>query len=99
MQDDLPTVEVGVQVSGTFEPHGAVVPSLLPGGRVAAATHAGPIGQLGETHEAVHAWCSQRGHELTRVRWEIYGDPDPTTGDFTVDVFWALASASHLGMS
>ena len=80
-------------MSGTFEPHGAVVPSLLPGGRVATATHAGPIGQLGETHEAVHAWCAQHRHRLARVRWEIYGDPDPTTGDFTVDVFWALASA------
>jgi hypothetical protein len=24
-------------------------------------------------------------------RWEIYGDPDPSTGDFDVEVFWLLA--------
>ena len=23
-------------------------------------------------------------------RWEIYGDPDPSTGDFDVAVFWSL---------
>jgi hypothetical protein len=26
-----------------------------------------------------------------RPRWEIYGDPDTSTGDFHVDVFWLLA--------
>jgi hypothetical protein len=25
-------------------------------------------------------------------RWEIYGDPDPSTGDFDVDVFWSLVA-------
>ena len=92
-EDDLPTVEVGVQVNGPFEPHGSVVPSILPGGLVATATHAGPIGELGETHASVCAWCAQHGNKITRVRWEIYGDPDPNTGDFAVDVFWALATA------
>lgn len=24
--------------------------------------------------------------------WEIYGDPDPSTGDFDVDVFWSLVA-------
>ena len=42
-EDDRPTVEVGVQVNGSFEPHGSVVPSMLPGGLVATATHTGPI--------------------------------------------------------
>jgi effector-binding domain-containing protein len=91
-EDDLPTIEVGVQVNGPFEPHGSVVPSILPRSLVATATHAGPIGRLGETHDAVCAWCAQHGYKLTRVRWEIYGDPDPNTGDFAVDVFWALAT-------
>ena len=92
-EDDLPTVEVGVQVNGPFEPHGPVVPSILRGGLVATATHTGPIGRLGETHDSVCAWCAQHGYEITRVRWEIYGDPDASTGDFAVDVFWALAAA------
>jgi hypothetical protein len=24
--------------------------------------------------------------------WEIYGDPDPSTGHFDVDVYWSLAA-------
>ena len=88
--DDLPTVEIGVQVSGTFEPRGRVVPSQLPGGRVAAATHTGPINLIGDTHHAVETWCAENSHPLTRVRWEVYGDPDPSTGHFDVEVFWAL---------
>jgi effector-binding domain-containing protein len=90
--DDRPTLEVGVQVSGSFEPRGSVVPSTLPGGLVATATHNGPIARLGETHESVCAWCAEHGYELTGVRWEIYSDPDPSTGEVAVDVFWALAA-------
>src|ERR1700689_1400363 len=51
-RDDVPHVEVGVQVSGSFAP---------------APRRAGP-------------------------RWEIYGDPDRSTGDFDVDVFWSLTA-------
>ena len=91
-KDDLPTVEVGVQVNGSFESRGSVVPSALPGGRVVTATHPGPIDKLGETHDAIHMWCAERGLEISRVRWEVYGDPSPDTGHFDVDVFWALAS-------
>ncbi|HEY1920793.1 MAG TPA: hypothetical protein VGH27_34925 [Streptosporangiaceae bacterium] len=64
-KDDVPNVEVGVEVSGPFESAADVVASVLPGGLVATAVHTGP-------------------------RWEIYGDPDPSTGDFSVDVFWSL---------
>src|SRR5215471_11461546 len=31
-KDDAPDVEVGVQVTRSFDSHGAVVPSALPGG-------------------------------------------------------------------
>jgi hypothetical protein len=27
---------------------------------------------------------------VPRRHWEIYGDPDPSTGQFEVDVFWPL---------
>jgi effector-binding domain-containing protein len=93
-EDDVPTVEVGVQVSATFEPDGVVVSSVLAGGLVATARHTGGIDRLGETHDAVCAWCAERGHPLSRVRWEIYGDPDPASGDFDVEVFWAIAGPS-----
>ena len=89
-KDDVPAVEVGVQVSGSFDPAGRVVSSRLPGGLVATATHVGPIGEIGDTHHAVREWSEANGHRLAGPRWEIYGDPDPSTGDFAVDVFWSL---------
>jgi effector-binding domain-containing protein len=88
-RDDVPHVEVGVQVTGPFPPVGRVVPSTLPGGRAVTATHTGPISQLGDTHRAVREWSAAHGHVLTGCRWEVYGDPDPT-GHFDVRVFWAL---------
>ena len=89
-KDDVPNVEVGVQVSGPFEPVGRVVPGWLPGGLVATATHTGPIAEIGATHDAVCAWSEANGYQLAGPRWEIYGDPNPSTGDFDVDVFWSL---------
>ena len=91
-QDDFPHVEVGVQVSGSFDPAGAVVPSVLPGGLVATATHTGPIAAIGGTHQAVCQWSQANGYRLAGPRWEIYGDPDPSTGNFDVEVFWSLAA-------
>jgi effector-binding domain-containing protein len=90
-KDDVPNVEVGVQVTGSFEPDGPVVPSTLPGGVVAAATHTAPVWKIGETYEAIRAWASANRRGLAGPRWEIYGDPDPSTGDFAVEVMWLLA--------
>jgi effector-binding domain-containing protein len=89
-KDDVPNVEVGVQVSGSFDPVGHVVASTLPGGLVATATHTGPIAGIAGTHRAVSEWSKASGYQLARLRWEIYGDPDPSTGHFDVDVFWSL---------
>jgi len=91
-QDDVPHVEVGVQVSGSFDPAGRVVPSTLPGGFVATATHTGPIAEIGGTHRAVRAWSQASGYRLAGPRWEIYGDPDPSSGHFDVQVFWSLVA-------
>jgi effector-binding domain-containing protein len=88
-KDDVLNVEVGVQVGGPFVPSGDVKPSRLPGGVVATATHRGPIGRIGETHDAVVAWSASNGHRLSRVRWEVYGDPD-SSGQFSVDVYWSV---------
>ena len=61
-KDDVPNVEVGVQVSGSFAPAGDVVASALPGGLAATATHTGPIAKLGDTHQAVREWSTAGGH-------------------------------------
>jgi hypothetical protein len=83
-------VEVGVQVTRSFEPAGRVVASTLPGAET-ATTRAATVADIGPAHDAVRAWCSARGRQLTGVSWEIYGDPDPGTGNFDVAVYWELA--------
>jgi effector-binding domain-containing protein len=90
--DDVPNVEVGVQVTGSFAPAGPVVASTLPGGLVASATRTGPIASIGDTHQAVRVWSTANGYRLAGPRWENYSDPDPPTGDFDVDVFWSLVT-------
>jgi hypothetical protein len=90
--DDVPNVEVGVQVTGRFDPIGDVKPSVLPGGRIAVTTHTGPAQELGRTHEAVRSWCAEHGRALAGPHWEIYGDPDPQEGHFDVEVSWLLAT-------
>jgi len=89
-KDDVPNVEVGVQVSGPFEPTGRVVPSTLPGGLAAVATHTGPIAEIGDTYRAVREWSEANGYRLAGPRWEIYGDPDPSDGHFDVQVLCSL---------
>jgi len=91
-KDDVPNVEVGVQVSESFAPAGPVVASAPPGGLVATATHAGPIAGIGDTHQAVRGWSTANGYQLAGARWEIYGGPDPATGHFDVSVFWSLVA-------
>src|SRR5437867_8076922 len=84
-------VEVGVQVTGSFEAVGRVVPSRVPAGDAAATVHTGTSAEIGAAHDAVRAWCSSQRRKLTGVRWEIYGDPDPQSGHFDVRVYWELA--------
>jgi effector-binding domain-containing protein len=91
-KDDVPNVEVGVQVSRSFDAVGHVVSSALPGGLAATATHAGPVAQIGDTHRAVREWSNVNGYQLAGPHWEIYGDPDPSTGHFDVEVFWSLVA-------
>ena len=89
-KDDVPNVEVGVQVTGSFAPSGRVVPSALPGGVAASTTHTGPIAEVGGTHRAVREWSETNGYRLAGPHWEIYGDPDPSSGHFDVQVYWSV---------
>ena len=94
-KDDLPHVEVGAEVSGSFAGNGRVVTSSLPAGRAAMTVLRGepsPDG-LARAHAAVLDRCSASGHELTGTRWEIYAhwldDQDPAR--FETEVYWLLA--------
>jgi effector-binding domain-containing protein len=93
-KDDVPHVEVGAEVSGSFTGNGRVVPSALPAGRAATAVARGgpsPEG-LARAHAVVKDWCAANGHRLTGVRWEIYGhwleDQDPAL--YETEVYWLL---------
>ena len=83
-------VEVGVQVTKSFEAASRVVASRIPAAEVATTVHTGAPAEIGAAHDAVRAWCSNHGRELTGVSWEVYGDPDPQTGHFDVAVYWQL---------
>ena len=90
-RDDVPNVEVGVQVTGPFEPSGRVIPSVLPSGEVASTVHHGPYDALEEAHVAIKAWCLSHRHALTGVRWEIYGDQRSDPADLETTVCYLLA--------
>ena len=91
-RDDVPNVEVGVQVAGPFAASGRVIPSELPATRVASTVHRGPYDGLTAAHDAVHAWCAEHGHVLTRTRWEIYGDWREDPDELETEISWELAA-------
>jgi effector-binding domain-containing protein len=88
--DDVPNVEVGIQVTGPFEASGRVRPSELPAGRAATTIHRGPYSELGAAHAAVLAWCAANGQELIGTRWEIYGDWHEDPQDLETEVSYLL---------
>jgi effector-binding domain-containing protein len=98
-KDDVPNVEVGVEVAGSFAPHGRVVPSMLPAGRAARAVSRGAPSREGiaAAHDAALKWCAANGAKPTGVRWEVYDhwrdDPDR----FETEVYWLLSSARSSG--
>jgi effector-binding domain-containing protein len=90
-QDDVPHVEVGVDLPQPCRLSGRVVPSRLPAGRVAMTTHRGSYAGLGEAHEAVMNFCASQGHALAGPRWEVYGPHADDPADVWTEVYWLLA--------
>jgi len=69
---------------------GRMIPSELPGGEVATATHRGDYARLGVTHDAVRDYVSAAGRELAGPRWEIDGHGRPDPSEIDTEVFWLL---------
>jgi effector-binding domain-containing protein len=94
-RDDVPHVEVGVEMSGVFPGSGRVLPSVLPGGAAAHTISRGSpsVAGISAAHEAVLVWCAEHEHALTGVRWEVYGHwrdhQDPAA--FETEIYWLLA--------
>jgi len=89
-RDEVPNVEIGVEVEAPFASIGRVVCSALPAGRVVTATHRGPFENVGEAHEAVAAECRRRGLDRLGPRWEIYGHWNEAAPDPQVEVFYLV---------
>jgi effector-binding domain-containing protein len=89
--DDTPRVEVGVEVAGPFTSDGPVVSSTLPVGLAATMVHRGSYDGLGDTHLAVREWCAEHGHELSGVRWEVYGDWREDPDELETQIYYLLA--------
>ena len=87
-KDDVPNVEVGVEVAGSFAPLGRIIASALPGGRVAMATHRGSW-DVGPAHRAVMDECDRLGLERVGPRWEIYGHFNKP-GDEEVEIYYLV---------
>ncbi len=66
-------VEFGVGSAAPFVAAGSVVFGVTPSGEVAATTHWGDYGALGNAHAAVVAWCRTHDLPLAGPRWEVYG--------------------------
>jgi hypothetical protein len=94
-KDDVPNVEVGVEVAGPFAPHGRVVSSALPAGRAARAVSRGapsPEG-LAAAYDAIHTWCAANGVEPTRVHWEVYDHWRDNPDSFETQIYWLLGAS------
>ena len=89
--DDVPNVEVGVEVSRRFEPRDRVIPSALPGGAVAVTVHRGPYAGLGAAHKAVLDWCAAHGLKTAGPRWEVYGHLRDPSAEPETTIYWLLA--------
>jgi effector-binding domain-containing protein len=90
-RDDLPTVEIGVEVGVPFTPRGHVVASTLPAGPAAMSIHHGPYDRLGETHGAIWDWCRANDRRPAGPRWEIYGDWDEDPDQLLTEVYYLLS--------
>jgi effector-binding domain-containing protein len=89
--DDVPHVEVGVELSRPCALTGRVVTSALPAGKVAATIHHGPYAGLALAHRAVTDWCAAHGRRLAGPRWEVYGPHCDDPAELRTEVAYLLS--------
>jgi effector-binding domain-containing protein len=89
-QDDVPHVEVGVELLVPCPLTGQVTASTLPAGQVAMTVHRGGYAGLASAHEAVVRWCAAQGLPLAGPRWEIYGPHHDDPAQVETEVYYLL---------
>lgn len=89
-RDDVPHVEVGVELRVPCPLTGAVVASSLPAGTVAMTVHRGSYAGLGAAHRAVLDWCVAQGRRPAGPRWEVYGPHSDNPAEVWTEVYYLL---------
>ena len=89
--DNVPHVEVGVELLVPCPLSGRVIMSALPVGQAAMTVHWGSYSRLGEAHQAVVDWCASQGKDKTGTRWEVYGPHNDDPAQVWTEVYWLLA--------
>jgi effector-binding domain-containing protein len=90
-RDDVPNVEVGVELTQPCPLTGRVVASTLPAGQVAMTVHRGSYAGLGSAHRAVIDWCAAQGRRPAGPRWEVYGPHRDDPAEVWTEVYCLLA--------
>jgi len=90
-RDDVPNVEVGVELTQPCPLTGRVVASELPAGQVAMTVHRGPYGGLAAAHQAVVDWSAATGRRRAGPRWEVYGPHHDDPAQVWVEVYYLLS--------
>ncbi len=89
-RDDLPNVEVGVELTRPCPLTGRVVASALPAGPTAMTVHRGPYAGLAAAHQAVQAWCAAHGRQPAGPRWEVYGPHSDDPAEVWTEIYYLL---------
>jgi effector-binding domain-containing protein len=93
--DDVPHVEVGVELLVPCPLTGRVVASALPAGQVAMTVHRGAYAGLEAAHRAVSDWCIAQRQQTTGTRWEVYGPHNDDSAQVWTEVYYLLRPPSH----
>ena len=88
--DDVPNVEVGVELLQPCPLTGRVVASTLPAGPVAKTVHYGSYPGLADAHQAIFDWCATNGRRRAGPRWEVYGPHHEDPAQVWTEVYHLL---------
>lgn len=86
-------LEVGFPTQRAVRADGDVVASVLPGGRVARAVHAGSFDGLGPAWERLRTWIDEQGLRAGEIFWEVYVTqprPDMDPADLRTELNWPV---------
>jgi effector-binding domain-containing protein len=92
--DDVPHVEVGVELTQSCPLTGRVVASSLPAGTAAMTTHWGTYDGLGGAYAAVTRWCGDQGRQRAGPWWEVYGPHNDDPAKVWTEVYYLLSPAA-----